>query len=117
MAGLFSLTAPLTVTGPNGQRRVIAACFRHAEGVLVFELGWHAAESVEGLIHVVPGVVTGEGPWKVGDNVFNVLGCHGSDPALALDWERWQSRITTDPNYPPAPLVAAIARRFGAIPD
>lgn len=115
MAELFSITAPLTVTDADGRRRVIARCFRHADGVLVFELGWHAAESVEGLIHVLTGGVRGEGPWKVGDKVINILGCHGSDPDMALQWDRWQQRIGSDPNYPSEPLVAAIARRFGAL--
>ncbi|HKJ07513.1 MAG TPA: hypothetical protein VKA76_00340, partial [Gammaproteobacteria bacterium] len=65
-------------------------------------------------IHRVPGPIHGDGPWKVGDHVVQVLGCHGSDPDLAVAYEQWLSYLSApQTDYPPPPLIAAIARRMG----
>jgi hypothetical protein len=48
--------------------------------------------------------------------VLSVLGCQGSDPALAAAYSRWQAYLAAaGADYPPPPLIAAIARRRGAL--
>ena len=114
MADLFSMTSPLMIRTPQGQEQVIAEIFPHPEGLVYFELYWHLGQPEE-TIHVVDGNVNGEGPWKIGDYVINVLGCHGTNAELATAFQQWQSYLqTAGDDYPPSPLVVAIARRLGA---
>ncbi|MDH5543995.1 MAG: hypothetical protein OEZ43_00290 [Gammaproteobacteria bacterium] len=93
MAKLFTVTAPLTIRSPNGDKRVAAALYPHPEGILYFELYWDVVAQEQGIefaAHVIRGEIKGEGPWKVGDHVLHVLGCHGSEPQLAHLFECWQ---------------------------
>lgn len=113
MADLFSMTAPLVFRDPDGSERLAAAVFPHPEGVLVFDLYWHAGDPAQ-TTRVLRGRVQGEGPWKVGAVVIRLLGCQGTDAELAQAWQDWQACIQASEDYPPAPLVAAIARRLGA---
>lgn len=112
MADLFSMTAPLTLRLPTGEERLMAERFRHPRGLLYFDLDWHVGDPATTL-HVVEGAISGDGPWRVGDCIVRVLGCHGSDPALAAEYTRWQQRLEQD-GYLPRPLIEAIARRYGA---
>ncbi|MGM0680389.1 MAG: hypothetical protein ACQESY_11055, partial [Pseudomonadota bacterium] len=65
--------------------------------------------------HLVEGEIKGEGPWKIGEHVINLLGCQGANPELAMQFEQWQAyKQRADVDYPPEPLVAAIARKMGA---
>jgi hypothetical protein len=112
MADIFSMTAPLTLRRPSGEERIMAEHFRHPRGLLYFDLYWHVGDPAETL-HVIEGEISGEGPWRVGDCIVKVLGCHGSDPALATAYTRWQERLEQD-GYLPRPLIDAIARRYGA---
>ncbi len=115
MADLFSVTAPLMIRRPDGERKVIAHHFLHSQGMLYFDIYWHEGPPQQ-MIHVVEGEIQGEGPWKVGGHVINVLGCHGTDVALAMQYEHWQSyRQRVDVDYPPEQLIAAIARKLGAL--
>mgnify|MGYP001821699222 FL=1 len=115
MAQLFSMTAPLMIRTPQGVEQVIAEIFPHPEGLVYFDLYWHQGQPEE-TIHFVRGAVRGEGPWKIGDYVINVLGCHGSNAELASAFQQWQSYLqTAADDYPSPPLVAAIAKRLGAI--
>ena len=117
MADLHTLTAPLTVRTPTGDTRVVAHHFRHPEGTVIFDLYWHLGAPDES-IHVIRGETKGDGPWKVGDHVFNVLGCHGTNSELALAYDQWQSYLKgAGDDYPAPPLIAAIARRYGATTD
>lgn len=115
MAQLFSMTSPLMIRTPQGEERVIAEIFPHPEGIVYFDLYWHLAQPEE-TIHLIKGTLSGEGPWKIGDHVINVLGCHGTNAELASAYQDWQTYLqTATADYPPPPLVAAIARRLGAM--
>ena len=115
MAELFSMTSPLMIRTPEGEEQVIAEMFPHPEGLVYFELYWHLGQPEE-TIHLVKGMVRGEGPWKIGEHVINVLGCHGTNAQLAGAFQQWQTYLqTNEDDYPPPPLVAAIAKRLGAI--
>lgn len=117
MADLFSMTAPLMIRLPTGEERVIAHHFRHPEGMLYFDLFWHEGQP-EQVMHVVKGEVKGDGPWKIGEHVINVLGCHGSQSELAMQYGHWQNYLLrADVNYPPPQLVNAIALKMGAVID
>ena len=112
MADIFSMTAPLTLRLPSGEERIMAEHFRHPCGLLYFDLDWHTGDPADTL-HVIEGQINGEGPWRVRECIVKVLGCHGSDPALATEYNRWQQRLELD-GYLPRPLIEAIARRYGA---
>jgi hypothetical protein len=72
--------------------------------------------SLDETIHLVEGTLSGEGPWKIGEHVINVLGCHGTNAELATAYQQWQTYLqTVADDYPSPPLVATIARRMGAI--
>ena len=114
MANLFDMTAPLMVRSPDGKQEIVVELFPHPDGLLYFAPYWHLGQ-VEESIHLIRGEAKGEGPWKVGDYVFNVLGCHGTDAELASAYQQWRAYLqTAAEDYPPPPLVAAIARRLGA---
>lgn len=89
MASLFSITAPLVLRFPSGEKCLIAHHFRHPRGVLYFDLFWHLGQSLDA-IHVLDGDVKGGGPWKIRECIVNILGCHGSDAELAMAFEQWQ---------------------------
>lgn len=117
MPDLHSLTAPLAIRLPDGTRHVMVERFHHPRGLLWFEPFWHLGEP-DRMIHLAEGTVRGEGPWKIGEAVVTVLGCQGTDPALAAAFEEWRQYLATHaPDYPPRPLIEAIARRYGAVMD
>lgn len=114
---LFSVTAPLTIRLPSGETRLMAEVFPHPDGLLYFDLYWHELDPDQAF-HVIRGEITGEGPWKIADNVINVLGCQGTDPELAALWQNWQALIQGPvSDYPQPELIAAIARRLGGISE
>lgn len=116
MADLFTVSAPLVLRHPDGQEEVLAALFPHEDGLLYFQLYWHLGAPDE-CIHRIAGDVSGEGPWRIGDHRLRVLGCQGSDGELALVYDAWQAYLAqAQQDYPPPPLIAAIARRLGACP-
>ncbi len=115
MADLFSVRAPLVLRHPDGREEVLAAVFPHPEGLLYFQLYWHQGDPAR-TIHRLAGELSGTGPWRIGDHRLRVLGCQGTDGELALAWEAWQACLDSAPeDYPPPPLIAAIARRLGAL--
>jgi hypothetical protein len=89
MADLFSVTAPLLIRLPTGDMHVMAERFPHPRGLVYFDLFWHLANPHLG-VHMVEGIIKGDGPWKIGDAVVRVLGCHGTDGALARRFNEWQ---------------------------
>lgn len=116
MPDLHTLTAPLSIRLPDGTRHVIAEHFPHPDGLLWFVPYWHLGDP-DRTIRLARGAIRGEGPWKVGDAVVNVLGCHGTDPVLAGAFEEWRQYLALHADeYPPRPLIEAIARRYGARP-
>ena len=117
MADLFSARSPLMIRLPSGEKRVMAECFAHSRGLLYFDLYWHL-DDPDRTRHVVAGPITGLGPWRVGDTVVPVLGCHGTDHELASTYEDWRHYLEQNADgYPPRPLILAIARRYGALID
>lgn len=117
MANLFSVTAPLMIRLPSGERQVIAELFPAAEGggLVYFELHWHLQRPASAGIHRIDAEVKGEGPWKVGAAVLNVLGCQGTDPELAAAYAEWQFFLQQGaPGYPQPDAIAALARAAGA---
>lgn len=114
MADLFTMKSPLMIRLPSGQKRVMAEYFPHPDGLLYFELFWHLGDPAE-TVHVVEGTIRGDGPWKVGEAVITVLGCHGSDPELASAFNDWQHYLAeNDGAYPDRQQILALARRCGA---
>lgn len=113
MADLFTVTAPLKIRLPDGRQKVIAELFPHPEGLVYFDLLWH--RHPETGVHVLKGELKGEGPWKIDGHIFYVLGCHGTDGALAAEYSEWQSWRQQHPEeYPDARMVERIAERHGA---
>ena len=117
MADIFTMKSPLAIRLSSGQKRVMAEYFHHPKGLLYFDLFWHLGNPVD-TVHVVEGPVRGEGPWKVGDAVITVLGCHGTDPELASAFNDWQHYLEENSgNYPSRQQIQAFARRFGVEAD
>ena len=114
MADLFTVTAPLMIRCPDGEKRVMAEVFRHAEGLLYFDLFWNQLPQGSG-VHVVAGEIRGDGPWKAGDCVITLLGCHGSEPRLASEYAEWQLYLDQQSAGYPSPVeLYDIARQYGA---
>ncbi len=112
---LFSVTAPLSLLFPEGVERLIAAHYKHPKGFLYFEPFWHLKEPEDG-IHLIKGWIDGKGPWKISGHVIKVLACHGSNACLASDFSKWQNyRLCHPEEYPPEPMIDAIATKLGAI--
>lgn len=114
MANLFNVTAPLLIRLPTGDLHVMAKHFPHLRGLMCFDLYWHLGNPHLG-VHVVKGIIKGDGPWKIGDAVVRVLGCHGTDGAQARRFDEWRDYLTENPqNYPARAEIEDIARRHGA---
>lgn len=98
----------------NGEKHIMAEYFRHADGLLFFDVFWH--QNPQQGIHVIKGEYKGDGPWKVGNNVIHVLGCHGSDPDLANLFAEWQYYMQTGAeDYPAVDEIHALAKTHGAL--
>lgn len=114
MADLFAMKAPLMIRLSTGEKHIMIEYFRLAEGLLFFEPFWHQ-QPHQG-VHVVKGEYKGDGPWKVGNHVIQVLGCHGSDPELANLFAEWQFYLQTCANeYPSADVIRSLAKDRGAL--
>lgn len=111
---IFSVTAPLMVRLPDNTRFVVAEMFPHENGLLFFEPFWHQMQNGQG-IHVAEGILKGDGPWKIGDAVINVAGCHGTDPEIAASVADWQEYLQAcDGYYMSKDDILAAARANGA---
>jgi hypothetical protein len=114
MADLFSVASPLMIKSPHGGKKVMAEVFPHPDGIMFFEIFWNLMEDNNG-VHIIRGELKGDGPWKVGDYVINVLGCQGTDPELAEDFSHWQSYMQTPINdYPGSDEIREVAKGLGA---
>ena len=115
MADLFSVTAPLMIRFPDGEKRIMVERFPLANGLLYLEPFW-TQQDPETAFRRVEGPLKGEGPWKVGDAVITVLGCQGTDPAMAELYARWQTHMQ-QPGFafPPRDIVESLARERGAL--
>lgn len=117
MADLFTLKAPLAIRRDDGVRHVMAERFplENESGLVYFELYWHLQRPAALGIHRIAGAIRGEGPWKIGDNIITVLGCHGTDAELATSFAEWQSYLEQGaPGYPTREAIQTLARAQGA---
>jgi hypothetical protein len=116
MADLFSMKAPLVIRFPNGEKRIMAEYFRHPKGLLFFEVFWHQNTPYDAGIFLIEGEYKGDGPWKIGECVVSVLGCHGTDPNLANLYAEWQFFLQTSADeYPVQSMIKHYAKARGAI--
>jgi hypothetical protein len=114
MADLFTVKTPLSLRLPDGERRILMEFFPHPRGLLGFEINWEQAPDPSTLIQVYEGELKGESPWKVGDAVITVLGCHGTDAELASRFADWKFHREFGAPYPSDDEIRSIARRYGA---
>jgi len=114
MADLFSMKSPLMIRFADGEVRVMAEYFKHPEGLLFLDVFWNT--NPDAFIHLVKGEYRGEGPWKVGDAVVSVLGCHGCDADLASQFADWQTYLQMcGDEYPARRVIEEKARAKGAV--
>lgn len=114
MADLFTVTAPLAIRYPNGERHYLPKVYKHPKGVLCFNRYWHQKGPDEGT-QLIKGWLEGDGPWKIGGYVISVLACHNTVACPAEEYSEWKAYLQNNPGeYPPEPLIDAIAKRLGA---
>lgn len=110
------MTAPLVLRDPQGNEKVVAACFTHPQGLLYLDLFWHQSTPNKAA-HLLKGALHGEGPWRIGDHRLRVLGCHNTDPHLASQFSAWNDYLQNNPEaYPPRAQIIEIAKKLGATP-
>lgn len=112
-SSLFSMRSPLYIKYPNGETRVVEQLFQHPQGVLYFELFWEKDPTYS--IHLIEGEIKGQGPWRVGECSFHVLGCNHTHPQLCETHAFWQQEHLLNPEQFRADEVMNIAREKGAI--
>ncbi|HHH44269.1 MAG TPA: hypothetical protein ENK49_09035 [Gammaproteobacteria bacterium] len=114
MADLFTVTAPLAIRYRDGRRQVMVERLPYRDGLLYLPPFWTDQEFGDAL-HFVPGPIKGEGPWKVGDAVVTVLGCHGTDAGLADAFSGWQARLMElAEDYPQRTLIEKLMKTHAA---
>ena len=110
---LLSMRSPLYIKYPNTEVRVIENLFEHPQGVLYFELFWE--KDPQHSIHLIKGNITGDGPWKVGECSFHILGCNHTHPQMCEMHSFWQQQRLQDPAQFRSAEVVEIALKKGAI--
>ncbi len=114
MADLFAMKAPLQIRLADGSKHIMAEYFPHPRGLLYFDLYWNSMPTRHA-VHLVEGEYKGDGPWKVGDAVITVVGCHGTDACLATALSEWRSYLQMQGDaYPTDEIIRNIAREYGA---
>ena len=107
------MTVPLLIRYPDGRHDVMVDYLPHADGMVYFRPFWDRMSHAEGL-QLVRGELRGEGPWKVGDAVVTVLGCHGTNPEQAAEFAEWQMyRQHAGSRYPDRAELQRIAVEAG----
>lgn len=110
----FRVTAPLIIRHPDQTKHLMVEKFPHPEGLLYFEPFWHLGPD-PAKVHVARGGFKGDGPWKIGDSVITVAGCHGTDADIALTVSQWQDYLSQNhEDYPNKSVIMEHARAFGA---
>jgi hypothetical protein len=107
------MRSPLYIKYPNGEVRVIENLFEHPKGVLYFELFWE--KDPKYCIHLIEGSITGDGPWRVGECSFHILGCNHTHPTMCEMHSFWQQQLLQDPAQFRSIEVVEIALEKGAI--
>ncbi len=113
MNKIFTLHLPLYIKYPNGETRVIEAIFQHPKGILYFELFWE--KEPEYSIHLIEGEIKGDGPWRVGEASFHVLGCNHTHPQMCEMHSFWQTELMQNPTQFRGEEVVKIALEKGVI--
>jgi hypothetical protein len=112
---LFSITAPLVIRYPDGTKHLAIEIFKHPDGLIYFRPFWHITCHGD-MIHLIEGVIKGDGPWKAGDCTISIAGCHGTDLDIALELADWQGYLMEhNGEYMPGERVQEEALRCGAI--
>jgi hypothetical protein len=75
-----------------------------------FRAFWDRMPAAQGIV-LAAGEVRGDGPWKVGDAVVTLLGCHGSHPEQAAEYADWQCHLAQCRDYPENEQLLALARK------
>ena len=115
MAAIQDMTTPLVIRFPDTTEKVVAHCFPHPAGLLYLDLFWHR-KTPDTAAHLIRGQLSGDGPWRVGEAVIRVLGCHHTDPHLQAQYLPWKQYLEQHgDDYPPAAQIRDIARRLGAL--
>jgi hypothetical protein len=110
---LYTVTAPLTIRYPDGQRKIMIEKFRHREGLLFFEPFWHI-NGLDSSVHLIRGELSGDGPWKIADHIITVTACHGTDPEMASQLTEWQSFLSMpEQHYPSEDEIRYLAQKLG----
>ena len=95
----------------------MAERFPHPRGLVCFDLFWRLGNPHLG-VHVLEVSIKGDGPWKIGESVVRVLGCHGTDAALARRFDEWRAYIAAHADtYPARTEIEAIARHHARLSD
>ena len=114
MPKIEEVTVPLVIHFPEGDPKVVAACFPHPKGVIYLDTFWHLSTPSQAA-HLIHGKLKGEGPWRVGQHTIRVLGCHGSDPELQHEFTAWNQYLQSEEaSYPNREQLFSIARKLGA---
>ena len=93
MADLFSVTAPLAIRfRDSGEKQIMIERIPYNDGLMFLPVFW-TDTGIADALRYVPGPIVGDGPWKVGNAVVTVLGCHGTDAELASEFSCWQTRL------------------------
>ena len=100
MTDLFTVTAPLVIRFKDGRKQIMISTSAYREGLVFLAPFWHE-QNEEDQLRYLAGPIKGEGPWKVGDAVVTVLGCHGTDAELANQFAEWQSYLQQYPAQQP----------------
>ena len=91
MADLFSVTAPLAIRfRDSGEKQIMIERIPYNDGLMFLPVFWTDTGVADALRY---GPIVGDGPWKVGNAVVTVLGCHGTDAELASEFSCWQTRL------------------------
>ncbi|MEE9342428.1 MAG: hypothetical protein V3V12_02200 [Gammaproteobacteria bacterium] len=112
MAELLSVTAPLAIRYPDGVKHIMIWRSSHTSGLLYLRPFWNQVAE-EKTFTFAAGPIKGDGPWKVGNAVVTVLGCHGTDAELATEFSSWQILLEQMGDaYPSDQAIESLADEF-----
>ena len=115
MPDLFDMNRPLAVKYKNGEKFIMVAYYQHAEGIVYLEPFWQQKTEDKKAV-VLKGKLSGDGPWKIGQAVISLVGCHNTDPELAQmlsDWEFHLQEVGSDYYQPEG--IRSLAKQYGGL--
>jgi hypothetical protein len=115
MPDLFEMKRPLSVNFTDGSKTIAVAYYPHAQGMVFLEPFWEQKADGQKAL-VVKGDVKGDGPWRVGNAVFSLVGCQGTDPDLAQLLAEWEFHLqSVGAEYYEPEQIRELAREYGAL--